>query len=346
MHVASVGIGYTNRANSENVGVWGIVLSQFFLSGLGTVGNSIFFLISGFFAASKGCISLKRQYKVITPVIFYTSVFILLAAIFGYLQNYTLILSSPLATIGYFIFGGDLWFPIGFILVNVMFKPFVRKILKQRFIFDIIIASVLASIPLIYYICDFCTKGLMTAFFEISVMWILKFALPYFCVFFLGIIVFKYRVQLWSVKLRNVGIVAGLGLILHIISLIFMNVDIFADVFLSFDNFSFCLIALSMFIYFSNINIKSNRLSSFALWGGKCAFGIYILHGCGFSPISMLFTDWLIPALKPYPALYFFFFIGALCVFALCFGIEFIRLKVLEIIYRLCPSRKYSKYAK
>jgi hypothetical protein len=113
-------------------------------SAMGAIGNSLFFIITGYFSV----ISFKPQrlLKIFTPVWFYTIGYFLLTLMIKGPETFAILrLSDPLSYLQYFL-TGNTWFPIGYAVLYLIGHLIVLLYRKLSLALKILVA--IALIPL------------------------------------------------------------------------------------------------------------------------------------------------------------------------------------------------------
>jgi hypothetical protein len=328
-HIVQGGIGTDFGTNGYTNGSLIETLSIFLFPDFGVIGNAIFFLIAGFFVAKRGSVNVKRLYKVITPVIFYTLIFIVIDIVIGQYDSISLMVGNPISFVGFLISGGNLWFIIGYIAMNLVFTPFVKVLMRTSFRFDLVLTISFIIFAFSLMLINEFADGFVDGLFSFSISWMIEYAIPYIWVFLFGMFVYK-----WTIKnpvalpiSKNKFFIGTVSLfvLLHIFT--FCIRLLFYDKYLTngLTDLYNPLFAIVIFIFVKNMKITSPRMNSNIIKIGGCSFGIYILHFCAGSPIHLFYIDFISPQLRPHPELYFLFLFEALLIYMVCLVIELLR---------------------
>lgn len=231
----------------------------------GKLGVNLFVLISGYFLINSK-FKLKKLIKVIFEVWFYSVAIAIICLVFkiGDLGKGTILRS--LMPISYNMY----WFASAYIAMYLL-SPFINKLLnninRENYKMLIIVLGIILSvIPTFIPYANICTSDLVWfIYMYIIAAYIQKYNIEFtskhrnYLYITIIIAICMFGVSAICFKLRNVIPV----------------VSRFEAYLNSMNSFTMLLMSVSMFMYFRNINIKSNKLIDFF---AKSSFAVYLIH--------------------------------------------------------------------
>jgi surface polysaccharide O-acyltransferase-like enzyme len=291
----------------------------------GGFGNALFFLIAGYFVGKAGKTTLKRLYKIFLPVLFYSIVFISFALISGFQRSDAIeVLTNPVKLIEQLIYGQSLWFVVGYAFLNLIFTPFVPKILAAKPAILVVICVVLVIFA---YFVDFFP--LSQNFLAIPFVTQSLVALRYIWVFLVGIILYRFKEFFTTKKIKIV-------IPLFIITLVAAGFSylILLDGAYSIIQILFGFAAIGIFICLLNVHFTSKMVNR----AGAATFGMYIIHNCGFSPLLPFVSSLPYNELLKTEDLYWLRLLVVVGVFVTCLVVELLR-KRLSYLMRVFMNK-------
>jgi surface polysaccharide O-acyltransferase-like enzyme len=288
----------------------------------GNIGNTVFFMISGYFIAKQKSTKPFRLYKVLLPSIFYAFAFL----VFDILLKIDIspAFSDPITMLKYF-FTTDMWYTQGYIILVLLLAPLIRPILKLKLKLMILLIVSIEIVALFLQHYAIANIG-----FIYSIYW----GVPGVSVF-LKVILYLPYVLLGMTSLTNrdqiINKIIHLRLSFLTSFFILSSVVFVLKADLSMASEISMLFGAFLFFCFFRLNIKSYAINKIA----ESVFGIYILHDAALSPICIytIGSNSLVrPFINENPQLWPLIFVFAPIIFVVCMFIEFIRTKCVSLM--------------
>ena len=287
----------------------------------GSIAVGLFFMITGFFLCKKN--NNPKFLQVLVETCFYAIIIVLLYIINSVLKGEKISLQFIFSFLIIPISSNQWWFVTTYLILMFMvpyLNNFIKELDRKQLLHFIIIA-----------LCIWQTLGFIDIKYKINSYYDLQRAL---CFYFIGAYISLYIKK--TQRKTFFLLLAIYGWIFYAITkYLFVSLEIHNPFLLITTGIGRTLlkgwiepfIAISIFMFFYNIDIKSNYLINNI---SATVFGIYLLHENNF--IRNILWNGIFKAYEKYksPLLIIYIFVSSLIIFIVCSFIDYLRIKIIE----------------